>query len=302
MKVAYLIMAHSHPDRLKKLVEALEAPWADIFIHIDKREPLAPYKECLKGKNVFFIESRIKVNWAGWSQVRAQLILLQTACSPRYKYYKLLSSSCYPIKSKSYIYDFLVKHNESFVRYWALPGKDMVIRNNERSVRYYFFIDAINIENFLRPERFRAHPVKYLLRHPFSIIYWCFFYLVTDKRLVLRKLIPARKPPPGLDTYAGDTWWCLKHSFVVYLLNFINKNPRVIRFFKYIKNPDEFLIPSLLVLSKLPYTRLQIHINMMSNPINSEKITNLLNKSHVLFIRKINDNSFALLNRHRNKD
>ncbi len=297
MRVAYLIVAHNHPERLRRLVEAIEAPWADIFIHIDKREPLAPYQECLKGKDVRFVENRIKGNWAGWSLVTIHLRLLQTAYSPDYKYYKLLSNSCYPVKNQSFIYNFFAKHNENFVCYWSISEKDRITKEKASTVKYYHFIDAINIENFLRPERFRSHPIKYFLLHPIQISYWSLFYLLVHppKRHLIKKLIPVRKPPPGLEIHIADDWWCLRGPFVAYLLNFINENPDTIRFFKYIKTPSEYLIPSLLAGSKMPYNRTLIHANMMSNPLNANKILELLNNPEMLFIRKVNDDSFALL-------
>lgn len=301
MKIAYLIMAHSHPERLERLVEAIEAPWADIFIHIDKREPLAPYQSCLKGKNVCFIENRIKGNWAGWSLAKTQLTLLQAAYSPHYKYYKLLSNSCYPAKSRSYIYDFLVKHSENFVHYWSITDKGKITKEKASTVKYYHFIDAINIENFLRPERFRAHPIKYFFFHPIQITYWSFFYLLVHpkKRHLVKTLIPVRKPPPGVEIHIADDWWCLRDFFVTYLLNFVNENPRAVRFFKYIKTPTEYLIPSLLAASKMPYNKKLIHANRMSNPLDDKRIQEFLGNPNILFIRKIDDDSFALLKKHR---
>jgi len=272
MKIAYLIIAHNRPERLKELVEAIEAPWADIFIHIDKKEPLAPYQKCLKGKNVCFVENRIKVNWGGWSQVRIGLILLQADYSPDYKYYKLLSNNCYPTKSKSYIYDFLAKHNENFIFYWSITNTGKVTRESNNAVKYYHFIDAINIDNLLRRERFRSHPIKYFLLHPIQITYWSLFYLLfySKRHHLIKRLIPVRKPPPGLEIHTADDWWCLRGSFVAYLLKFVNENPDTIRFFKYIRSSAEYLVPSLLVASKMPYNRALIHANMMSNPLNSK--------------------------------
>ena len=297
MRIAYLIVAHEHPERLRTLVEAIEAPWADIFIHIDKKEPLAPYQECLKDKNVRFIENRIKGNWAGWSLVTIHLRLLQTAYSPDYKYYKLLSNSCYPVKSKSHIYDFLAKHNENFVCYWSITGKGKITRESENTVKYYHFIDTINIENFLRRERFRSHPIKYFLLHPIQITYWSLFYLLfhSKRRHLIKRLIPVRRFPPGLEIHIADDFWCLRGSFVAYLLKFVNENPDTIRFFKYILSPAEHLVPSLLIAAKMPYNRTPIHANMMSKPLDTEKILDLLDKPNTLFIRKVKDAHLSLL-------
>jgi hypothetical protein len=56
MIVNYLILAHANYDHLDRLIEALDAPGTNFFLHIDKKSH--PDYQCNK-ENVFFVEDRV---------------------------------------------------------------------------------------------------------------------------------------------------------------------------------------------------------------------------------------------------
>ena len=70
MRHAYLIMAHDHPNELKRLIEALDDPAHDIFVHIDIRANMEPdsFKDAVTSSSLFFVD-RKKVVWGGSSQI-----------------------------------------------------------------------------------------------------------------------------------------------------------------------------------------------------------------------------------------
>src|SRR5258708_21864253 len=78
--IAYLILAHSDPTQLRRLMKRLESDEAAFYIHVDGKVDLGAFKSAAQGINrVYFCEPRSKVTWAAFSVVEATLRLLETA-------------------------------------------------------------------------------------------------------------------------------------------------------------------------------------------------------------------------------
>ena len=83
-KHAYLIMAHSCPNQLKKLIELLDDSRNDIYVHIDASAdfPVETLDTVTKEAKLI-ITQRVPVRWADYSQMKAEFVLLETArCDP----------------------------------------------------------------------------------------------------------------------------------------------------------------------------------------------------------------------------
>jgi len=288
MRIAYLVLAHDRPQQLRKLVDAIQAPWADIFIHIDKKAELAPFIDACAGAPVHFHEPRRKIYWGGWTSLRVQLEMLEAACSPQYKYYQLLSGYCYPLKSREQIRERLERSEGNFITFW--PGPHLGKCNN---IDFPYFVDFIPIENFLRQDRFRVRPLYYLLRHPVQILYWGLFYALVHKGRQIKRLIPRRKRP--IPVYGAETWACLRHDFVEYLLDFCRNHPQAVRYFKYTRPPDEYMISSILRASGLPREDTRIHLNCQRVVTEERLDQHLQEGSPTLFARKFDEPTLALL-------
>ncbi len=287
MRVAYLVLAHDRPQQLRKLVDAIQAPWADILIHIDKKAKLAPFVDACAGAPVHFHEPRRKIHWSGWGVMQIQLDMLEAMRSPQYKYYKILSGRCYPTKSREQIREFLERNEASFMEYWT---RDPVIKRNN-AIDYPHFVDLIPIENFLRKQGFRTRPLYYLLRHPVQILYWGLFYALLYRDSPIKRLIPRRKRP--MPVYGAEMWACLRHDFVEYLLDFLAERPDVLRYFKYARPADEYMIPSILYNSGFPIERKHLHIN--HEHLTGEHLERALGGANLLFARKFDEHSLARL-------
>lgn len=79
MKIAILIQCHKNPKQINLLLERLNHPQIDCYVHIDKKADFS--NEIVHRENVFVLpdEQRISVEWAQISQVTATLNLLNTA-------------------------------------------------------------------------------------------------------------------------------------------------------------------------------------------------------------------------------
>lgn len=79
MRIAILIQCHKNPKQINLLLERLNHPDIDCYLHIDKKADFAD--EIVRRENVFVLpdEQRVSVEWAQISQVTATLNLLNTA-------------------------------------------------------------------------------------------------------------------------------------------------------------------------------------------------------------------------------
>ena len=136
-KHAYLIFAHKCDYTFQSLIEMLDYPLNDIFIHMDAK--YEKFSEEMLPKCVFskvYLTQRIKVAWGGASMIDAELLLLKEACKHGiYEYYHLLSGEDLPIKTNNYIHAFFKKQKgKEFVDF-----QSDVFMFYERVKYYYFF-------------------------------------------------------------------------------------------------------------------------------------------------------------------
>ena len=108
MKHAYLVIAHSNFQVLEVLVEMLDYPDNDIYVHIDRKVKYK-IKYSPQSSNLFVVpdEKRVDVRWGDCSQIWSELVLYRMAYTHGgYRYYHLMSGQNLPIKSNVYIHKF----------------------------------------------------------------------------------------------------------------------------------------------------------------------------------------------------
>ncbi len=111
MKHAYLVLAHKCDRTFNTLLHLLDHEQNDIFVHMDqKNKDFDPGSIILEKSKVYYPDKRIKVNWGGYSQIKAELLLLAKAYSiGGYGYYHLLSGEDLPIKKQKKSWTFGIK-------------------------------------------------------------------------------------------------------------------------------------------------------------------------------------------------
>ena len=146
MKHAYLIMAYGDFYLLKKLIQAIDNPEGDIFLHLDAKNTysasaIADLRASVR-YSTLNIYSNISVSWGGTSQVLCELFLLKKAASHRYGYYHLLSGQ-----------DFLLKPVHVIQRYYeAHTGEEfLAIDDSAQSCQDY--IDRIDKYHWISKNR-----------------------------------------------------------------------------------------------------------------------------------------------------
>ena len=287
MKIAYLVLAHKNPQLLKKAIEALSSEDSGFFVHIDRKSDLGPFSQGLNG-NVVFLENRIPVYWGEFSGVEAELLLIRRAVEDRqnYDYFILLGGADYPLRSPQYVRTFLQQNR-------GLEFMNLVKVPNEKAGKPLSRINTVVLQS--------NQPMR---------------------RLALRALAKLgfaqreyQEYLGNLEPYSGSTWWALSRDACQYLLDFVEKNPRVTEFFQNVFAPDESFFPTILGSSRFAskirrnllfedWSRRAAHPAMIDEEHvayleKQEKIyvNDVYGSGEVLFARKFSDEKLELLNR-----
>lgn len=159
-KHAYLIICHNHFHQLGTLLETLDDPRNDIYLHIDRKSgefPKQSLEAAVKFSHIYYVD-RINVNWGGYSQIQAEMLLLESAVTNEtpYQYYHLISGVDLPVKSQDDIHRFFDQNaGKEFISFSTKSNqtKDFL----DRIAIYHFFQDKIG-----RNEGFLAQIEKLL--------------------------------------------------------------------------------------------------------------------------------------------
>lgn len=220
MQIAYLILAHAHPQQLGRLTHRLAAPGVHFYLHIDANTPEATFAamqaEVAKSPAPARWVERTPCRWGGFSLVAATLRLMEAALSDGCDWLILLSAQDYPLQSHARI--------EARLADSGLAGFIELQDPALFDVRYRH--EAWHFE------RFNGKPAGRLLQKLQRGL----------NRIGLRRPLPA----PLQEIRAGSQWWMLSAPACRWLLDFCRQNPRVVDFFRQTLVPDEMFFQTLL--------------------------------------------------------
>lgn len=223
MRIAHLIIAHKGPMQLARLITRLQHPQSDIYIHIDKKVDIAPFRSLNSLQNVFFVEKRVKVNWGGNSTLMAMVQSVQeiTAAKQKYDFINLLSGQDYPLKNAENMFEFFQQHSGyNFISYDECSGSEWWQAAAARYQHYHF--TDIDIKG------------KYAFQG------------------IINRIMPRRNFPQNLHLHGGhkSAWWTLSGECATYVVRELSENRRLLKFLKYCWGTDEFAIATLIMNSE----------------------------------------------------
>jgi len=107
----YIVLAHSNPRQLQRLIHRLNDVNTFFYIHIDLRCTISDFTKELSLPNVFFLSKRVKCRWGDISLVEATLLGMKAVLKDdRDGYCMLISGQDYPIKTNEKLNAFLKKN------------------------------------------------------------------------------------------------------------------------------------------------------------------------------------------------
>lgn len=227
-RIKYVVLAHHAPDQLARLVQRLQHDDASFFVHIDRRAPDstdAAIRSRLHGMPRVSFVPRQKVAWGGYGIVRATLEGLQVAAADRqqYDFAVLLSGQDYPLKPTDEIHAWLAeRRGDAFLNHVRVAADSM----SEWLGRFTGW-----------------HWRGYVLGR---------YQMFPHPRLPLptwRRTFLA-----GVTPFAGSMYWALPQEAVAYVLEFVDENPKFVRFFHHVDFPDESFFQTIMLNSPLAST------------------------------------------------
>jgi len=220
MKIAHLILTYTDPILTERLIEKLEHPNFDFYIHVDKKFSIEPYLYLKKYPNVYFINNREDVRWAGYNTIKATFKCIKeiVASGIDYGYINFMSGQDYPIKSAEYIHDFLERNK----------GKQFI---------EFQSIDKVWIEAQPRISRYHLTNFTFKGRHRLE-------------RLI-NLITPKRHLPENLEAWGRAMFWMMSPERAMYVVNYVESNSQLERFFLFTWGSDEFVFQTILMNS--PY-------------------------------------------------
>jgi hypothetical protein len=245
MKLAFLILTHNQIELVYRQINALCHPDHHFFIHLDKKCKIRIKDEYEQHRGVHFAANRIRVNWGGVNMVRATLNLIQDALASGidFDYFILMSDHCFPIKTTNYIQHFLEVHDGfSFIEIRPLPDEALQKKGfRESGLEKFYYPVFFDHLSFIRKDNFVFGNKVY---QPKKLLFRCLSF-------ILRKTGCKRKIPLGMVPCFGSQWWTLHRNAIHYVLNYLNRNPKVLNLFKYAWAPDELFFHTILFNSPL---------------------------------------------------
>ena len=215
MKIAHLILAHSQPAQLERLIDSLQHENAYFFVHIDRKVKSSDFSFLASKDRVFLISNRDKVYWGAYSIVQATLNGFKAIAESGIKMdlVNLLSGSDYPLKSPEEIHDFFEK-------------------NRDKNFMEYKFI----------PEEWKEAETRLTQYHLTNFQ----FQGKTMLQTWMNKLLPVRKMPDLLVPVGKSQWLSITMEAVLFIIHYLDEHPEVVRFFKLTWAPDEMIFQTIL--------------------------------------------------------
>lgn len=216
MRIAHLILTYTNAKQTERMIRSMAHENFDFYIHVDKKFDINPHLFLEALPNVFFINNRIDIQVAGFSTVLATFSCIKeiVATGKQYDFINFLSGQDYPIKPAEYINDFFHKNK----------GKEFM---SFRDIKNDWKEGLIRMENyFLSGYKFRG---KYRLEK------------------LIHAIAPKRKLPYNIHPYGKSMFWMLSPETAVYVVNVVENNKRLQKFFALCWGSDEFVFQTILL-------------------------------------------------------
>lgn len=223
LKHAFLIMAHGDWDQLQLLLQQIDYPNHDIFIHIDQKQKKFP-KTALELSTRFskvHVFSKYKVFWGGYSQTMAEIYLFKKSREyGPYDYYHMMSGQDLLLVSSSKFDEFFAKNN----------GKE--------------FVDFKDYQNEHDPEIKRRTKLYHFLqnyRRRFKCQFLNEIFIFFERCLLALQIVLCVNRVKNLNwkIKLGSNWVSITDDLVE---NILKNEPKLRKIFKWTNCSDELLV------------------------------------------------------------
>lgn len=243
MNISYALVVHNNVPQFERLINKLQASDVAFFVHVDAKTDIKPFENATQHyNNVHYVEDRCSVRWGDYSVLEAYLLCLRLIREMAPNSFVLhISGSDYPLKSNRQIADFIDQNADRiFIKHFKLPYDGWAPEQGMSRTHYWAFNLDQKQQVLLKPLDFTWSNVRqlaYILyRHTgsFAKMFFCFF----TKR---------RYPFDVESLYGGEFWMSMPESVSSSVLNFLDRNPKVVKYYSHCQSPDETLLQTVLL-------------------------------------------------------
>ncbi len=214
MRIAHLILAHTNPKQLERLLNAMKHPKFYFYIHVDKKQNIDAFEYLLEIQNVFLIKKRTKIYWAGYGTIQATLNGFEEILPEDYDYINVISAQDFPLKNSEFIYNYFKERN----------GKEFITCE---SIEDEWSEAAPRVKNY--------HFINWRIPGKFKM------------EILANKILPKRTfPLKNFEIVGRANWFSLTQNAAKYIVDFLENHPTIIHYFKYCWGADEFIFSSIL--------------------------------------------------------
>ena len=231
MKHAFLVLVHSEPEQLLRLVNALVAENHCIYIHVDKKaKSVLESPELSQLSNTPNVKaiSLYKVNWGGQNMILATLQLMELALKDSVDWIHIISGQDFPIRTNGQFDSFFEQTKSK--AYFSFDPDFKFAMYEEQRMSCYCLNDIIDARN------------KNLLQ---EIIIKTSNFLQRE----LRKYGVHLRKPLGVKVYKGARWFSTHCDVVAYFIDYCKEHPEYVRRFRFTSCCDEIFFHTLLMQS-----------------------------------------------------
>lgn len=269
MRTAHLILTYTDPNQTERMITNMMHEDFDFYIHVDKKFDINPHLFLKKLPNVYFINNRVNVKWAGYNTVKATFECIKEIVGKGidYKYINFLSGQDYPLKPAAFLADFFDKHTGTeFLSYRDIKNEwqEGLIRMEKYFLANYNFRGKNRIEN------------------------------------VINFIMPKRKLPYNLHPYGKSMFWMLSPEAAMYVVNKVEGDKKLINFFSLCWASDEFVFQTMLLNSSYKdkivnenFRYIDWSLGGASPKLLEEEDFEAVKNSSMLFIRKVDGKKSA---------
>ncbi|MGL4583459.1 MAG: beta-1,6-N-acetylglucosaminyltransferase [Flavobacterium sp.] len=237
MRTFYLVLAHTNPQQLIRMITQMNEKQSVFLIHVDIKSNVELFKECCQYPNVHFIDNRVNCIWGDYSIVQATLNLIYELehydVQPEDRI-ELKSGQDYPLKKSIEVSEFYKENisidfieillaKESFPRPY-LNFKGYKINRSDKRGDYVIF----KKHNF-------TGIYKSLLKGCFKFKYLKYFFY-------------EKKLNTPIEFYKGSNWWSLSYKTLKKIIDYYHQDyNNLYPFFKHSFCVDEYFFQTLLM-------------------------------------------------------
>ncbi len=236
MKIAFLIMAHAHPELLERLIRRLQSRHASIYVHLDCGTKMAAFKRLFVREGILNVHwvPRVRSSWGTFGQVQASLSLLNEAMTTDKEagMFVLLSGVDYPLHPPEQMQAFFEERKGvSFISCNRMPWSVWTDNGGFDRLRHWHFGGG-------RRQFYLEYPSEQMPRAlRLQLLY----------RLCGLFLPKTRSLPSNLTSYGGSSWWNLTRDMCERILDGIRRNPSLLKTFRFTRSSDEIFYQTLVM-------------------------------------------------------